>query len=224
MNHAKAGTSMHAQHAGRAVDFDGMRIQRFAIQDETPARLELHYEGAQVRVHLDGAHVGTLDGWRGMKEGWSTTLDDGSTLEVRTIRRALFPELSILRNGQHVASSPSHPEKMLRSTVTAMFILSAIVIVRGARSFGAGGWLDVLFGVFYVAGALLLRKRRRLGALFISVPLFIGLDLLLLAAFVGEVDRQWGISLVANLIFVFFVTRAYQAARDSRALIEGPVR
>lgn len=195
-----------------------MRVQKFAIGHEDPARLELHFEGLQTHVHLDGAQVATLEGTRGLRDGWSTVLDDGSRLEVRTIRRAGLPELSVLRDGQHVASSPSHPDKMLRTTSNVMLAVSAFVIVSGVFGFRGGGWLDVLFGLCYLAGALLLRKRRRLGAAIIAIPLFIRLDLLLLVAFSGQVDRAWLIDLVLNLIFVSFVVRAYQAARDSRAL------
>lgn len=99
-----------------------------------------------------------------------------------------------------------------------MLVVSAFVIVSGLFAFQDRGWLDVVFGVFYLAGALLLRNRRRLGAAIVAVPMFIRLDLLLLVVFVGQVDRGWWIDLVLSLIFLSFVVRAYQAARESRAL------
>jgi hypothetical protein len=197
-----------------------LKPQKFAIDNESPPRLELRWQGTDVHVHLDGTEVAVLAGWRGLKRGWSAELEDGSRLEVRTIRRGLglIPELSVLRNGQHVPSSPSHPDKILRASSNAMLLVSVIVIVSGLRSFGSGGWLDAVLGLFYVAGALLLRNRRRLGAAVVAVPLFVRLDLLLLVAVLGQVDRSWFIDLALSLIFVSFVVRSYQAARDSRAL------
>lgn len=68
-----------------------MKIQRFPIENENPARLELRWDGLQPQVWFDGAHAATLDGPAGMKSGWWTTLADGRTLELRAIRRAGFP-------------------------------------------------------------------------------------------------------------------------------------
>jgi hypothetical protein len=194
-----------------------MKIQRYPLAGEEPARLELRWEGLDAHVYLDGAHAGTLRGSSGLKEGWSAQLDDGSRVEVRTIRRVLFPELSVLRNGLHVPSSPSHPDRMLRSCSNAIFIVSAFLLVTAIFSSEGFAWLDVLFSMVYFAGGLLLRNRRRLGAAVISIPLFIRLDLLLIALFVQPVDRAWFIELGLNLLFTIFVVRSYQAARDSRA-------
>ena len=48
--------------------------------------------------------------------------------------------------------------------------------------------------------------------------MFISLDILVLAAVAGGIDRAWAIDLVLNLVFMTFVVRSYQAARDSRHL------
>ena len=194
-----------------------MKSQRFAIAGEDPPRLELRWDGLQAHVHFDGADVATLDGARGLRQGWSTQLEDGSRLEVRTVRRLLLPELAVLRNGQHVPSSPSHPERMLRSSSNALLLLSVFLLVTAIFSGGEGyAWLDILFSVLYFIGALLLRKGRRLGAAVIALPLFIRLDILLLAAFVQPIDRTWLIELALSVIFATFVIRSYQAASDSR--------
>ena len=76
-----------------------MRIQKFPIDDENPARLELRWESIHPLVYFDGNHVATLEGASGMRQGWSTELEDGSRLEIRTVRRGGLPELSVLRMG-----------------------------------------------------------------------------------------------------------------------------
>jgi hypothetical protein len=194
-----------------------MKRQAFPLADESPARLELRWEGLQAQVWFDGVHVTTLEGAAGLKEGWSAQLEDGRRLEVRTVRRTAFPELSVMIDGWHVPSSPSHPEKMLRTSANTMLGVSAFLIVTGAGRLWNYNWLDALFGLFYLIGALLLRQRRRLGAAVIAIPLFLSLDFLALAVFMGQVDRAWVIRLAMNLLFVIFVVRAYQSARDSRA-------
>jgi len=195
-----------------------VKIQRFPLHDENPPRLELRWEGSQGHVYFDGAHAATLDGFAGLKKGWSTELEDGRRLELRMIRRVLFPELSVLVDGQHVASSPSHPDRMLRSSSNALLFLSAFVILMGFRAGGVAAVVDVAFGVCYLIGALLLRARRRLGAAVIAVPLFVEFDLTLLTAFLGTFERRWWVDIVLNLVFATFVIRSYQAARDSRLM------
>lgn len=196
-----------------------MRVQKFAIDEETPPRLELRWEGPQIHIHLDGANEATIDAISGLKEGWSKQLPDGRTLEVRTIRRrTLFRELSVLVDGEHTESSPSHPDRMLRSSANGMLVLSVFMIVSGFTGTMKGNWLDVVFGTFYLIGALLLRSRRRVGAVLIAIPMFLRLDLLAIAAWTGGISRNWIIELLLNLVFASYVLRSYQAARDSQKL------
>jgi hypothetical protein len=198
-----------------------MRVQPFALGEEQPPRLELRWDGTQAHIFLDGAQTATLDGFSGLKKGWSTTLEDGSRLEVRTIRRPLFSELSVLRDGQHIRSSPSHPDRMLRSCSNVLLALSVFLLVAGIFGLWGRDWIDATFGGIYLGAAVLLRNRRRLGAAVAAVPLFIKLDFLLIEAFAAGIDRPWAIDLALNLLFATFVVRAYrayQAAHDSRSL------
>jgi len=195
-----------------------MRVQPFALGEEQPPRLELRWEGTQAHIFLDGAQTATLDGFSGLKKGWSTTLEDGSRLEVRAIRRLLFSELSVLRDGQHIRSSPSHPDRMLRSCSNVLLALSVFLLVAGIFALWGRGWIDATFGGIYLGAAVLLRNRRRLGAAVAAVPLFIKLDFLRIRALAAGIDRPWAIDLALNLLFATFVVRAYQAAHDSRSL------
>jgi hypothetical protein len=106
---------------------------------------------------------------------------------------------------------------MLRSSSNAILLVSAFLLVTAIFSSEGFAWLEILFSIFYIARGLLLRSGRRLGAVLISIPLFIRLDLLLLALFLQPVDRAWFIDLGLSLLFTTFVVRSYQAARDSRA-------
>lgn len=195
-----------------------MSVRKFAIDAEDPPRLELRFEGQQIHVWLDGAQEATLDGWAGFKKGWSKTLDDGRTLEVRTVRRAGLPEFSVLVDGEHAASSPSHPDRVLRNSSNVLLAVSAFMIVTGFTGTMNGFWLDVVFGAMYLIGALLLRVRRRVGAAVIALPMFIRLDLLLIALFTQGLTGGWIFEFIVTLIFLSAVVRSYQAARDSQKL------
>jgi hypothetical protein len=103
-----------------------------------------------------------------------------------------------------------------------MLAVSAFLIVAGLMGIWDRNWISVVFGCFYLVGAILLRGRRRLGAAVIAIPLFLDLDFLLLAAFANGVDRSWWTSLLLNLLFGTFVIRAYQAAKESREIGTSP--
>ena len=77
-----------------------------------------------------------MHGPRGLKAGWSTQLADGSTLEVRSIRRVLLHELTILRDGEHIASSPSHPDRMLSSSANTLIVVSIWMLIAGTFAIG----------------------------------------------------------------------------------------
>ena len=193
------------------------RTQRFALGNENPPRLELRWEDAKPQVFLDGNHEATLDGFAGLKRGWSKQLEDGRTVELRTIRRGGFPELSVLIDGEHAASSPSHPETVLKRLSNVMLFVSALMIVFGISDGWARSWPAIVFAIFYIIGALVLRTGRRLGAAIIAIPLIIRLDLLVLVAFEG-IGWSWIIDLAVNLLFASFVVRAWQAANETRLL------
>jgi hypothetical protein len=195
-----------------------MKIQRYPIENESPARLELRWSGLEAQVYFDGEHAATLDGAAGLKQGWSKDLEDGRKVEIRTVRRGGLPELSVLLNGEHVPSSPSHPDKILRTSSNALLALSAFMIGTGALGIWGRTWIEALFGIFYLIGAIFLRNRRRLGAAIIAIPLFVNLDILLFSAFSRQIDRRWFFDLALRIIFATFVVRSYQAARDSQLL------
>jgi hypothetical protein len=161
----------------------------------------------------------TLETSEDRKRGWTHTLDDGSTLEFRYIWRTGVREMAVLRNGQHVPSSPSHPHNVLRSSSNTMLFLCGIMIVTSLVGGGGDDWFRWVFFAFYASGALLLRMRKRLGAAVIGIPLFLDLDLIVLSALTTGVSTSWLITRVlGDFLFAHFVVRAYFAASDARKL------
>lgn len=197
-----------------------MRVQKFPIEGETVPRLELRWHGVTAHVYFDGAAVAELDGPSGLKRGWSTQLADGRTLEIRAIRRVLFRELSVLVNGEHVPSSPSHPDKMLRTCSNVLLIVSAFLILSGSVGVWDRNWADVAYGSFYLVGGLLLRSRRAIGAAVVAVPIVTDFCFFALTAVVSGIDTRWVVQLLLTLFFGTFVIRSYHAARDSQRLLE----
>jgi hypothetical protein len=197
-----------------------MRTQQFSLHGEIPARLELRWQGATANVYFDSKHVTSLHGSNGLRTGWSTLLEDGSTIEVRAIRRVLLPELSILRNCQHVASSPFHPDLVLVTSSNVLLAVSAFMLIAGTLGLWGRHWMTAVFGAVYLIGALVLRARRKLGAIIIAVPLFLEFAFLVWSAITAGVSGRWAVDLFLNLVFARFVVRSYQAAHDSRSLRE----
>lgn len=124
----------------------------------------------------------------------------------------------MLLDGQHVPSSPSHPHKMLRTSSNVLLAVSAFMMIAGFFGIWGRTWIEALFGIFYLVGALVLRSGRRLGAAITAVPLVINVALLIVVALAGEIEGAWVMDAVLCLLFTSFVVRAWQAARDSRLL------
>lgn len=190
-----------------------MKIKDYPFEEGQPARLRIRYDGTAARIFFDGEEAAVLS-MPQLRKGWSRQLEDGSLLEVKTLRPALFPELAILRDGKHIESSPSHPERvLLRSSNTMLFVVAVIIVSMLRR--GAFEWLVAGFAVLYSIGAWLLREGRRLGAAFILFPVFIELDLIAFSAITGTlVGRWWIYRVIADVLFTFFGIRAYKAANE----------
>ncbi len=191
-----------------------MRSKDYPLGEEQPARLRIAFDGTAARIDFDGEEAAVL-GMPELRRGWSRQLEDGSTLEVKTIRRSLFPELAILRDGEHIASSPSHPATILRSSSNTMFLIAGIDVLFALQSvpfdwFGAAG------AAFFVIGALLLRNGRRLGAAVIALPLVLHLDVILLAAFTGSLMGRWYLTVISDVIIILYAIRGYMAANELR--------
>jgi len=185
------------------------------LAEDEPQRVRLEIDGSSIRIWLDGAEVSTLRGFAEMKHGWRTILADGRTLEVRTLRPVLLPELAVLVDGRHVADSPSHPRKMLRGTAQGLLIGTGIFVVLALTGRRAANAYSITLEVLQFVGALLLLRRMYLGAVLVALALLADLiliDLWLIAA----PSRQLIWPVVGRLLFAAFLIRAFIALRDVR--------
>lgn len=188
-------------------------MKSIRLGEGEPARLQLHVQGKDIRIVLDGAPVATLHGLEEWKRGWGTTLADGRTLEVRTIRRLLLPELSVLVNGRDAIDSPSHPKAILRGTAQGLLfgsVLFAIMALSGRRTADV---YSVGLEALQFAGALLLFRRLHFAVVLIA------------AALVGQIVADYWLlvaptrvlwSMVGQLVFAAILVRANMALRDLR--------
>ena len=190
-------------------------VKMIRLAEDEPQRVRLEIDGSSIRIWLDGAEVSTLRGFAEMKHGWRTILADGRTLEVRTLRPVLLPELAVLVDGRHVADSPSHPRKMLRGTAQGLLIGTGIFVVLALTGRRAANAYSITLEVLQFVGALLLLRRMYLGAVLVALALLADLiliDLWLIAA----PSRQLIWPVVGRLLFAAFLIRAFIALRDVR--------
>jgi len=190
-------------------------VKMIRLAEDEPQRVRLEIDGSSIRIWLDGAEVSTLRGFAEMKHGWRTILADGRTLEVRTMRPVLLPELAVLVDGRHVADSPSHPRKMLRGTAQGLLIGTGIFVVLALTGRRAANAYSITLEVLQFVGALLLLRRMYLGAVLVALALLADLiliDLWLIAA----PSRQLIWPVVGRLLFAAFLIRAFIALRDVR--------
>ena len=159
-----------------------MPSQSYTLDPDNPKRLDIVYRpmwrGATVL--LVGQEIGTAPGKQELLQGHEFKLPDGSTLNLRLVQSLLGSQLYILRDGQPIPGSASHPETAVKSAYWTLFLIAGISILFGAaaqmlhlgqlRTLGVGPY-SVLFGVAYVALGVLVR-RHSLPAMYISIALY----------------------------------------------------
>ena len=160
-----------------------MPSQTYLLDPDNPQRLEiawgLGWRGAS--VSLDGQNVGTVPGRRELLAGQTFRLPDGSMLKLRLIQRLTGSELHILRDGQPIPGSASHPQTAVNSAYWVLFLAAAMDI--GFSVMGLALHVDLLgemgvgafslaFGVAYVILGFLV-KRGSPAALYAGIGLFV---------------------------------------------------
>ena len=191
------------------------QVKMIRLAENEPQRVRLEIDGSSIRIQLDGAVVATLRGFAEMKHGWRTVLADGRTLEVRTKRPVLLPELAVLVDGRHVADSPSHPRKMLRGAAQGLLIGTGIFVVLALTGRRAANAYSIALEVLQFVGALLLLRRMFVGAVLVALALLADLfliDLWLITA--PSLQLIWPV--VGRLLFAAFLIRTVIALRDLR--------
>jgi hypothetical protein len=160
-----------------------MPAQTYILDAESnPKRLEIlnkaFWRGAS--VWLDGQEIGTAPDKQALLRGAEFQLPDGSTLKVRLIQSLMGSELHILRNGQPIPGSASHPETLVKSAYWVLYLIAVISLVFGAigrlmhinmlGELGVGDF-SLAFGLIYIVLGYLVRRHSAL-ALYAGIALF----------------------------------------------------
>lgn len=154
----------------------------YTLDPDNPKRLDIaivsFWRGAT--VWLDGQEIGTVEGKQELLKGHQFKLPDGSTLELRLIQSLLGSQLHVLRDGQPIPGSASHPETAVKTASWALFLIAGISILFGVVAqvsrvnmlgeMGIGGF-SVFFGVAYAVLGYLVR-RHSLPAMYAGIALY----------------------------------------------------
>lgn len=190
-------------------------VKKIRFADGEPERMLLTISGSNVHISLDGREVAALKGFAEMRQGWKATLDDGRIVEVRTVRRVLLPELSVLVDGRHAIDSPSSPRKMLRGSAEGLLIGGGIFALMTLTGRWSANAYSITLQALQIAGALLLFRRLYLGLVLVGVALaadLLVIDIQLITA--PSLRLLWIVA--ARILFIAFLVRAFIALRDVR--------
>jgi hypothetical protein len=159
-----------------------MAVLTYTLDPENPKRLDISYKmfwrGAT--VYLDGKEIGTAPGKRELTQGQEFKLPDGSVLKLRLVQSLMGSELRILRNGQPIPGSASHPETTVKTAYWVLFLIGALGILFGGV--GLGLHVDMLgemgitnysigLGVVFIILGFMVR-RHSLPALYAGIALY----------------------------------------------------
>lgn len=199
-----------------------MPTKTFAFDKGGPERLELEWRGnfKNVEVRLDGALLGSFENAKELKAGGTYPLEDGSTLEVKLATTALFPELTLTRNGEALPGSAADPEQRVKAAAGMIYFVAGFNVLLGlvATAFnvqllqsigvGLGSVLEgAIYGVLgYFVG------QRSIVALGLAVGLFVIDGILLVASGSGSGSPPVG-GLVARFFFLVPMVMGFPALR-----------
>ena len=209
-----------------------MPTKTFALDKGGPERLELEWQGnfKNVEVRLDGVLLGSFENAKELKAGGTYPLEDGSTLEVKLATTALFPELTLTRNGVALPGSAADPEQRVKAAAGMIYFVAGFNVLLGLvaaafnvqflQSIGVGLG-SVLEGAIY-GGLGYFVGQRSTFALGLAVGLFV-IDgiLLLVGSGSGSAPPPVG-GLVARVFFLVPMVMGFPALRalkdeDARA-------
>ena len=209
-----------------------MPAQTYTLDPDNPKRLDIVYKAfwRGATVYLDGKEIGTAPGKQELTRGQEFKLPDGSVLKLRLVQSLMGSELRILRNGQPIPGSASHPETTVKTAYWTLFLIGALGILFGGVSLRLPK--DVLLGemgittysiglgvVFIVLGLMV--RRHSLPALYAGIALY-AIDTVLGLVLVAQSGGTPGIFniLFRGLIFMPLVQgvgalRALKASRPT---------
>jgi len=162
-----------------------MPATTYALQEGEPKRLELAWgrRGENFTVRLDGTEIATLSHKKELSDGQDFPLPDGSILRVQLRKFWGADEWEILRDGQPIPGSATHPATRIRDAATGIFLVSGFSLLSGILQLATGleqlnfmgsGPRVIIVGVIGLVLGFLVMKRSRL-ALLASLAVF-GVD------------------------------------------------
>ncbi|MCC7446501.1 MAG: hypothetical protein IT324_03745 [Anaerolineae bacterium] len=159
-----------------------MPATTYALQAGEPKRLELAWgrRGENFTVRLDGNEIATLLQKKELSDGADFSLPDGSTLHIQLRKFWGADEWEILRNGQPIPGSATHPATRVRDAATGVFLVSGFSLLSGVLNLATGleafnfmgsGPRVIIVGVIGLVLGFLVLKRSRI-ALLASLAVF----------------------------------------------------
>jgi hypothetical protein len=180
--------------------------QSFTLEANGPQRLNISWRAQfkKVFVSLDGNTIGIIHDKKELSAGQEFRLPDGSSIRIQLVRILTELELQVLRNGQPLPGSASHPQTRLKRAsqiiywaAGACFFISLLLVLFSSEpiSFIDKVFPFILFGFVLIPLGFLV-QRKALFALILAIFVWLGVGI------VGLVLEGYH-SVVGVLIYIY---------------------
>jgi hypothetical protein len=199
--------------------------KRFALEPGGAPRLEItwRYGFKDVVIKIDGLEIGRVNDPGELKLGRDFALADGSTLRVQLVSKFHSRELLVLRNGEPLPGSSSHPQTIQRAAYGILYTIAAFTAIFGVLAVSSGdekfggvaGGIGMLVEAAIYALLAWRVSRRSLIALYIALVLFAADTVFSLA--------QPGVhGLIVRVLVFIALIRGIPAIKELRMRTEPP--
>jgi hypothetical protein len=199
--------------------------KRFALQPGGAPRLEIswRYGFKDVVIKVDGLEIGRVSDPSELKLGREFALGDGSTLRVELVSKFHTRELRVLRNGEPLPGSSSHPQTIQRAAYGLLYAIAAFTAIFGVAAIashneklgGVAGGIGMLVEAAIYALLAWRVSRRSLIALYIALVLFVADTAFSLA-------QPGSHGLIVRILIFIALIRGVPAIRELRLQGEPP--
>jgi len=211
-----------------------MPRKRYALEREGPRRLEVTWQNPwkNMSVRLDGQELGIIPTRQDMLAGRQFILPDGSTLEVKLVKRSIDTELHLVRDGRPVPGSYTDPLARFKLAygivlgITALYLgggaVSAITHSAFLQRIGVGTNAMIL-GAIWAILAYFVKRRSGVALGGAAVALLTDMLLSLIVPIIGgRMPGLLGFAVRGALAFPLFDgIEALSQLREQEALEEG---
>jgi hypothetical protein len=203
-----------------------MPKKEFILEENGRHTLELIWESwwRNFTIHFDGAPVDTIEGGgKGLRNGKTILLPDGSTLEVRLKNSLLASELVVLRNGRPLPGSATHPLQRVKQAYTIIFIIAILNVLLGLAGLVStsewvqlisGGWVTAVFGLFMLLLGWLVKEKHSLPALITALVMYTADGLLGIMTIIAAGEMPGIGGLIVRVLFILGMAQGIKAIRE----------